>query len=59
MEEHLENYLKDLVDKYYKAEDFNKKGDYFFAIVDVYEDLRNKGYESHMMMVLQNIIVLG
>ena len=55
----LEQKLEQLVDDYYSAESWDDKGDCFFHIVDVFNYLKGKNYESKMMMVLQNIIVMG
>lgn len=55
----LEQKLKQLVDDYYSAESWEDQGEQFFHIVDVFNYLKGKGYESKMMTVLQNIIVMG
>lgn len=58
-EQKLEQKLEQLVQNYYKATSWETRGDYFFTIVDVFNKLKAKGYESKMMTVMQNIIVLG
>lgn len=55
----MEAKVRDLINRYYKATDWNEKGDLFFTIVDVYKKLRAKNYSGQLMTELSNIIVMG